>query len=77
MKVHKTKPEPKQNYSPQVLTDLAIKNLRPKVKDGKPIRAEVRDTGTENQLYLLIQPSGHKSFAFRYERGGKSIRSMA
>jgi integrase len=67
------KQEPEQNYSPQVLTDFTIKNFRPKVdKDGKPIRTEVRDTGTECALYLLIQPSGHKSFAYRYEVKGKS-----
>jgi integrase len=72
MTKHKTKPEPKQDYSPQVLTDLAIKAFRPKIKDGKLIRAEVRDTGTDCALYLLIQPSNAKSFAFRYEVRGES-----
>jgi integrase len=63
----KPKQEPKQDYSPQVLTDLRIRTFQPRSN-----RVEVRDLGTENQLYLLVQPSGHKSFAFRYERGGKS-----
>jgi integrase len=65
---------PEQNYSPQLLTDIAIKNFRPKVDtDGKPIRTEVRDNSNEDiALYLLIQPSGHKSFAYRYEVKGKS-----
>jgi integrase len=63
----KHKQEPKQDYSPQVLTDLRIKTFQPRAN-----RTEVRDLGTSNQLYLLIQPSGHKSFALRYEVRGES-----
>jgi integrase len=64
-----------EDYSPKNLTPLTIKNFRPKIKDGKPIRMEVRDLGADTEhgsLYLLIQPSGHKSFAFRYEVKGQS-----
>jgi integrase len=63
----KPKQEPKQDYSPQVLTDMRIRTFQPRAN-----RVEVRDLGTENQLYLLIQPSSHKSFALRYEVGGQS-----
>jgi integrase len=61
------KQKQEQDYGPQVLTDLRIKNFKPRSN-----RTEVRDLGTENQLYLLIQPSGHRSFALRYEVGGQS-----
>jgi integrase len=41
-------------------TDIAIRNLRPGDK-----RREVRDEGCEG-LYVIIQPSGAKSYAVRY-----------
>jgi hypothetical protein len=47
------------------LTDLAIKNLKP-----EPKRREIPDPGCAG-LYLIIQPSGHKSFAARFRFQGK------
>lgn len=47
------------------LTDAAIRNKRP-----NPIkRVEIHDGGG---LYLVIQPTGSKSWAFRYRAAGKS-----
>jgi integrase len=48
----------------KVLTDIAIRNLKP----GKA-RREVPDAGARG-LYVVIQPSGLKSFAVRYRYGG-------
>jgi integrase len=42
------------------------------VKPG-PGRREIPDPGCGN-LYLLLQPSGHRSWAVRYRRGGKSVK---
>ena len=50
---------------PRRLTDLAIKNLKP-----GPGRQEIRDPGCAG-LYLIVQPSGHKSFAARFRFRGK------
>jgi hypothetical protein len=47
------------------LTDLAIKNLKP-----GPVRREIPDPGCAG-LYLIVQPSGHKSFAARFRFRGK------
>jgi integrase len=44
------------------LTDLAIRNLKP-----GPARREIPDRGG---LYVVLQPSGHRSFAVRYRLGG-------
>lgn len=53
----------------KVLTDVAIRNLKP-----RDSRYEVRDPGGPG-LYLIVQPSGVKSFAVRYElKGGKSVK---
>jgi integrase len=46
------------------LTPLAIKNAKPDVE-----RREIRDYGCQG-LYLVIQPSGAKSWAFRYRFAG-------
>jgi integrase len=50
------------------LTDFAIQNLKP-----KPHRYEVPDGGCAG-LYVIVQPSGRKSFCVRY-RFGKGKRS--
>src|SRR3984893_10174833 len=42
------------------------------VKPG-PGRREIPDPGCSS-LYLLLQPSGHRSWAVRYRRGGKSVK---
>jgi integrase len=49
-----------------MLTDAAIKKLKP-----GPTRREVHDG---RGLYLIIQPSGAKSFAFRYKHGGRTAK---
>ena len=46
----------------KMLTDAACRNSR-----GKSNRREIRDGGATG-LYLVIQPSGHKSWALRYRR---------
>jgi integrase len=48
------------------LTDIAIKNL----KSG-PRRREIPDPGARG-LYVVVQPSGVKSFAVRYRFGGRN-----
>jgi integrase len=47
------------------LTDAAVRNRRPDTTK----RVEIHDG---HGLYLVIQPSGHKSWAFRYRSRGKS-----
>ena len=53
------------------LTALAIKNAKPKIAApdskyaGQPVRTEIAD-GVVRGLYLVVQPSGVKSWAFRY-----------
>jgi integrase len=47
------------------LTDFAIKNLKP-----GPVRREIPDPSCAG-LYLIVQPSGHKSFAARFRFQGK------
>jgi integrase len=50
---------------PRGLTDLAIKNLKPGL-----VRREIPDPGCAG-LYLIVQPTGHKSFAARFRFHGK------
>ena len=52
---------------PKRLTDLAIRNAKPKV-----CRYEQSDNG--GSLRLVVQPSGHKSFATRVWFNGKQIK---
>jgi integrase len=47
------------------LTDVAIKNLKPGAA-----RREIPDPGARG-LYVIVQPSGHKSFAVRYRFKGQ------
>jgi integrase len=46
-----------------VLTEIAVRNLKP-----KPTRYEKPDS---NGLYIVVQPSGKKSFAVRFRVNGK------
>src|SRR5208282_4063210 len=46
-------------------TDIAIRNLKP----GRA-RREIPDPGARG-LYVVVQPSGHKSFAVRYRFNGQ------
>jgi integrase len=50
---------------PKSLTDIAIRNLKPGA-----VRREIRDPHARG-LYVIVQPSGVKSFAVRYRQGGK------
>ena len=47
------------------LTHIAIENLKPGA-----VRREIPDPGTRG-LYIVLQPSGKRSFAVRYRHGGK------
>ena len=48
-----------------MLTDISIRNLKPTA-----VRREIPDVGARG-LYVVVQPSGVKSFAVRYRYGGK------
>ena len=50
--------------SPSRLTDIAIRNLKPKA-----IRYEIPDPGARG-LYVVVFPSGKKSFVVRYRFNG-------
>jgi integrase len=52
----------------KLLTDLGVSKLRP-----GPNRGEVGDTIVPG-LYLIVQPSGHKSFAVRARIAGKLVK---
>ena len=52
----------------RALTDIAVRNLKPSKKKK---RREIADPGARG-LYVIVQPSGVKSFAVRYRHGGKS-----
>jgi integrase len=49
----------------KMFTDIVLRNLKP----GQ-VRREIPDAGARG-LYVVIQPSGAKSFAVRYRFGGK------
>ena len=49
------------------LTDIAIRNMRP-----GSARREIPDGG--NGLYLVLQPSGARSFALRFRRDGRPTK---
>jgi len=49
----------------RAFTDIAIRNLKP-----GPTRRELPDPGARG-LYVVVQPSGVKSFAVRYRHSGK------
>jgi Arm DNA-binding domain len=53
------------------LTLITVAHAKPEQRDGKPVRTEIHDRGCPG-LFLIIQPSGAKSWAFRYRVGGKS-----
>ena len=54
------------------LTTLSVENAKPQRRAGAPVRTEIPDRGCVG-LYLIIQPSGLKSWALRYRNsGGKS-----
>jgi Arm DNA-binding domain/Phage integrase central domain len=53
------------NSKPKRLTDLAIKNFK-----AAPKRQEISDG--KNGLFIVVHPSGRKSFAVRYRFDGRS-----
>lgn len=55
------------------LTDRAIKHLKPKERDGKPISSRLGDGGG---LYLRVKATGSKSWSFMWKRDGYQ-REMA
>jgi integrase len=54
----------------QGLTSVAVSKAKPKTKEGRTVRTESPDRLCRG-LYLVIQPSGAKSWAVRYRHGGK------
>src|SRR5215469_9287342 len=50
----------------KTLTDIGIRNLKPSMQ-----RREVPDPGARG-LYVVVQPTGAKTFAVRYRFAGKS-----
>jgi integrase len=54
----------------QGLTSLAVSKAKPKTKEGQPVRTESPDRQCRG-LYLVVQPSGAKSWAVRYRHQGK------
>ena len=56
----------------KVLTPLAVKAAKPKRNVARElVRAEYPDRGCAG-LYLIVQPSGLKSWALRFRFGGKT-----
>jgi integrase len=54
------------------LTDRSVQQARPKANSlGEMVRREIADAGCPG-LYLVVQPSGAKSWAFRYRHAGLS-----
>jgi hypothetical protein len=54
------------------LTTLSVENAKPRRRTGEPVRTEIPDRGCVG-LYLVVQPSGVKSWALRYRnKAGKS-----
>ncbi len=53
------------------LTTIAVDNAKPRRVDGERVRTEIPDRGCPG-LFLIVQPSGAKSWALRYRVGGKS-----
>jgi integrase len=59
----------------KLLTDVAVRNARPKLLDGILVRDELADRGCPG-LYLAVQPTGGKGFAHRYRFAGKTRRDV-
>ena len=53
------------------LTPITVANAKPRQRAGGPIRTEIHDRGCPG-LFLIVQPSGAKSWALRYRVAGKS-----
>jgi integrase len=56
------------------LTTLAFERAKPKLDSGgKLVRNEIADGGADG-LYLIVQPSGAKSWAIRYRHNGRATK---
>ncbi len=56
------------------LTTLSLERARPKLdRHGKLVRNEIADGGADG-FYLIVQPSGAKSWAIRYRYKGKASK---
>jgi integrase len=53
------------------LTPITVANAKPRQRAGVPVRTELHDRGCPG-LFLIVQPSGAKSWALRYRVAGKS-----
>jgi integrase len=51
----------------KVLTDLGVKNAKPKRHQGKAVITEIPDGGCRG-LRLVLHPTGHRSWIVRYRR---------
>lgn len=55
------------------LTAATVRNTKARLKDGQPVRTEIPD-GKTRGLFLIVQPSGAKSWALRYRFAGKPAK---
>ena len=53
-----------------MLTDVKVRKI-----EAAPERRELRDEGGTKGLYLIVQPSGSKSWAVRYSRDGRVLKT--
>jgi hypothetical protein len=53
------------------LTPLAVENAKPQRHGGVAVRTEIPDRAAVG-LFLIVQPSGVKSWALRYRVRGRS-----
>jgi len=53
------------------LTPLAVENAKPQRRGGAAVRTEIPDRGSPG-LFLILQPTGVKSWALRYRVRGRS-----
>jgi integrase len=65
-------PDPETIMTAKLLTPRTVETAKPGLNAaGKLVRAEIPDTGCPG-LYLVVQPSGTRSWALRYRRPGNS-----
>ncbi|MGB8548570.1 MAG: Arm DNA-binding domain-containing protein, partial [Xanthobacteraceae bacterium] len=57
------------------LTPLSVENARSRRKAGVPVRTEIPDRGGPG-LFLIVQPSGVKSWALRYRNAKGRSRKL-
>jgi integrase len=55
------------------LTDIQVEALKPVRKAGQLVRAEYRDPSLVG-FYYIVQPNGTISYAYRFEKDGRSIK---